>query len=96
MNAKHEQLREVLSAFWDQNVLEVPTDEGRADEEIAIDQPLVQLDSITAVDVLLDLEKVVGDHLPIEKIVRKGGYSSKEQFIEEVTKAVDEFGGASS
>lgn len=95
MNAKHEQLYDVLSAFWDQNVLEVPPADGDADEEIAIDQPLVQLDSITAVDVLLDIEKVVGTHLPIEKIVRKGGYSSREQFIEEVSKAVDEFVGAS-
>lgn len=95
MNAKHEQLHDVLSAFWDQNVLEVPADEGDVDEEIAIDQPLVQLDSITAVDVLLDIEKVVGKHLPIEKIVRKGGYSSREQFIQEVTNAVDECLGAS-
>ena len=95
MNAKHEQLHDVLSAFWDQNVLEVPVDDGDADEEIAIDQPLVQLDSITAVDVLLDIEKVVGRHLPIEKIVRKGGYTSRDQFIEEVSKAVDEFVGTS-
>ena len=95
MNAKHEQLHDVLSAFWDQNVLEVPADEGDADEEIAIDEPLVQLDSITAVDVLLDIEKVVGKQLPIEKIVRKGGYSSREQFIQEVTNAVDECLGAS-
>jgi acyl carrier protein len=95
MNAKHEQLHDVLSAFWDQNVLEVPADEGDVDEEIAIDQPLVQLDSITAVDVLLDIEKIVGKHLPIEKIVRKGGYSSREQFIQEVTNAVDECLGAS-
>ncbi|KAF1704747.1 hypothetical protein [Pseudoxanthomonas kaohsiungensis] len=95
MNAKHEQLHDVLSAFWDQNVLEVPADEGGADEEIAIDEPLVQLDSITAVDVLLDIEKVIGKQLSIEKIVRKGGYSSREQFIQEVTNAVDECLGAS-
>lgn len=95
MNAELEQLCDVLSAFWDQNVLEVPAEEGDAEEEIAIDKPLVPLDSVTAVDVLLDIEKMVGKHLPIEKIVRKGGYSSKEQFIEEVTKAVDEFVGTS-
>ena len=95
MSANYEQLHVILHAFWDQNVLEVPADEGDADDEIAIDQPLVQLDSITAVDVLLDIEKVVGKELPIEKIVCKGGYSSKEQFIEEVTKAVEEFIGTS-
>ena len=95
MSAEHEQMHDVLSAFWDQNVLEVPTEEGDAEEEIAIDQPLVQLDSVTAVDVLLDIEKIVGQHLAIEKIVRKGGYSSKEQFVDEVTRAVDEFVRAS-
>ena len=95
MNAEHEQLRAVLSAFWDQNVLEVPVEEGDAEVEIAIDQPLVRLDSITAVSVLLEIEKAVGKRLPIEKIVHKGGYLSKEQFIEEVTKAVDAFVGAS-
>jgi|GEM_PF-1069520 len=95
MTAEHEQLRGVLSAFWDQNVLEVPAEEGDAEEEIAIDQPLVQLDSITAVGVLLQIEEVVGRHLLIEKIVRNGGYSSKEQFIEEVTHAVNAFVGAS-
>lgn len=95
MNTKHEQLHDVLNAFWDQNVLGVPADEGDPAEEIAIDEPLVQLDSITAVDVLLDIEKVVGKHLAVEKVVRKGGYSSREQFIEEVIKAVDQFVGAS-
>lgn len=95
MSAIRDQLHDILSAFWDQNVLEVPAEEGNADEEIAVDQPLIQLDSITAVDVLIDIEKVVGKQLAIEKIVRKGGYSSKEQFIKDVTKAVDEFVGAS-
>ena len=95
MNAKHDPLHDVLTVFWDENVLEVPAEDGDAEEDIAVDRPLVQLDSITAVDVLLDIERIVGKALPIEKIVRKGGYSSKEQFIEEVIKAVDEFLGAS-
>lgn len=89
MSTEPEQLLEILSSFWDQNVLEVPPTEGNGEEEIPIDEALVQLDSITAVDVLIDIEKVVGKHLPVEKIVRKGGYTSREQFIEEVTKAVE-------
>jgi acyl carrier protein len=93
MNNKQTQLHEVLSDFWAKNVLDVPADQGDPAEVIAIDEPLVKLDSITAVDVLIDIEKAVGKKLPVEKIVRKGGYSSKEQFIEEVTKAVDAFVG---
>jgi acyl carrier protein len=96
MIAKHEELHETLSSFWDENVLEVPVKEDDDNEEIDIDEPLVQLDSITAVDVLIDIEKIVGKHLPIDQIVRKGGYSTKEQFIEEVTKAVDQCVGEAS
>lgn len=91
MSTTHEQLQDVLSTFWDENVLEVLDAGNEGGEEVAIDAPLVQLDSVTAVDVLIDIEKIVGKHLPIERIVRKGGYSTKEHFIEEVTKAVDEF-----
>ncbi len=94
MGANQEQLHDVLKAFWDQNVLAVPAEEGDPEEEIGVDQPLVQLDSITACDVLIDIEKLVNKHLPVEKIVRKGGYSSREQFVEEVSKAVEEFVGA--
>lgn len=93
MSTTNNQLHTVLGTFWDKNVLEVPTEEDDSDGDLAIDDPLIQLDSITAVDVLLDIEKLVGKHLPVEKIVRKGGYESKEQFIEEVTQAVNEFVG---
>lgn len=89
-------LQHLLSTFWDSNVLEVPPDVGDPDEAIPVDEPLIALDSITAVDVLIDIEALVGKKLPIEKIVRKGGYSSKEQFVEDVVAAVDEFCGGSA
>ncbi len=95
MNTMQAELNKILIAFWAANVLEVPVNEGDPSAVIAIDEPLVQLDSITAVDVLIDIEKVVNKKLPVEKIVRKGGYSSKEQFLEDITRAVDEFVGAS-
>jgi acyl carrier protein len=95
MNTKQTQLQEILTAFWNANVLDVPSAGADPSAAIAIDDPLIQLDSLTAVDVLIDIEKVVAKKLPVEKIVRKGGYSSREQFIDDVTKAVEEFIGAS-
>ncbi len=90
MSGKQRQLNDLLSVFWDQNVLEIAGDVG----DSCIDVPLVPLDSITACDALIDIERIVGQKLPVEKIVRKGGYSSKDDFIEDVTKAVTEFLGA--
>lgn len=87
MSSKQAQLSDALSVFWDQNVLEIVEDVG----DSSIDSLLVALDSITVCEVLIDLEAIVGAKLPVEKIVKKGGYSSKEDFVEGVTKAVAEF-----
>lgn len=87
MSVNQVQLHDVLSAFWDQNVMEAAGDNG----DSSIDTPLVPLDSITACDALIDAERIVGQKLPVEKIVRKGGYSSKEDFITDVTQAVTEY-----
>jgi len=89
--SEHPKLRDALAALWDANVLETPSTDGSMDERVPVDHPLVALDSLTAVEVLIEVESVVGAALPIEKIVRQGGYSSKEQFIDEVTAAVKEF-----
>lgn len=92
--SEHPKLRAALAALWDVNVLETPSTDGSTEEHVPVDHPLIALDSLTAVEVLVEVEGVVGAALPIEKIVRQGGYSSKEQFIEEVAAAVEEFMGA--
>lgn len=89
--SEHPTLRNVLADLWDANVLEMPSNDESMDERVSADHPLIALDSLTAVEVLIEVESVVGAALPIEKIVRQGGYSSKEQFIDEVTAAVEEF-----
>lgn len=89
--SEHPALRNVLADLWDANVLGTPSADGAMDEHVPVDHPLIALDSLTAVEVLVEVEGVVGAALPLEKIVRQGGYSFKEQFIDEVAAAVEKF-----
>jgi len=85
------QLEAVLDQFWEQNVIEAASEDGSN-----VDEMLIPLDSITACESLLDIEPLVGKELPIEQIVRKGGYQSKDEFISAVSDAVLKYVEATS
>jgi len=74
-----------LREFWDTHSLAV--DEASETVDGLIDP----LDSLTAVDALIELEKIVGMELPEGRVIRRGGYDSKEQFIEDLTRRVLEY-----
>lgn len=76
------QIREALENFWDEQSLSI--DEGST----SIDDLVAAMDSMTAVEVLVDVEKIVGMELPIAEVIRRGGYESQEQFIEDLTTRV--------
>lgn len=84
------QIESALGGFWDTNVVGAIGDSG------TVDDSLVPLDSISACEVLLDIEAIVKRELPVEKIVKKGGYETRDTFIAEVTKAVLEIVGEES
>lgn len=71
-----------LRQFWDAHSLAV--------DEVSefVDGLIDPLDSLTAVDALIELEKIVGMELPEGRVIRRGGYDSKRQFIEDLTKRV--------
>ncbi len=71
-----------LRQFWDSHSLAV---DGTSE---TVDGLIDPLDSLTAVDALIELEKIVGMELPEEHVIRRGGYDSKGQFIEDLTKRV--------
>lgn len=91
MSSKQDPMHDALAAFWDENMLEPVESSLESTDDSSIDDPVMPLDSITACDALIDIERIVGRKLPVEKIVRKGGYSSKEDFINDITEAVTEF-----
>lgn len=74
-----------LREFWDTHSLAV---DGASE---TIDSLIDPLDSLTAVDALIELEKIVGMELPEGRVIRRGGYDSKEQFIEDLTRRVLEY-----
>lgn len=75
-------IEQSLQKFWDAHSLAVD------ETSEAVDGLVDPLDSLTAVDVLLELEKIVGMELPEGRVIRRGGYDSKTQFIENLTKRV--------
>lgn len=89
MDAKHrEQVREALEQFWEDNSISKKETE---DVEGLIDE----LDSQSAIDVVLMVEKILGrDDIPEDKVIRSGGYDSKSQFVEDFLKRLDRFLGS--
>lgn len=71
-----------LRQFWDTHSLAV---DGTSESVGGLIDPL---DSLTAVDALIELEKIVDIELPEGRVIRRGGYDSKGQFIEDLTKRV--------
>lgn len=71
-----------LRQFWDSHSLAV---DGVSE---SVDGLIDPLDSLTAVDALIELEKIVGMELPEGRVIRRGGYDSKGQFIEDLTRRV--------
>ena len=78
-----QRVREALEKFWD----EVVVSEAAADIGLS---PGVALDSLTATDVLLTIESVLGlqgQELP-QTLVKSGGYDSKDEFVEHLAGCV--------
>ena len=90
MSDLKKQVEDALETFWTQNSIPVASETGST-----IDEMLVPLDSITACEVLIDIEKIVRKELPIGEVVKRGGYLTKDEFISEVTEAVMKYAGTS-
>ena len=75
-------LRDALDSFWDQNVLPAPA------SRTVCDPIESELDSMSSCGVLLVLEEIIGFELEPEKVIRRGGYVNREQFLTELGEAV--------
>lgn len=73
------QIRTALEDFWDERA--VPAGPGGA---TTVDELVAPVESMTAVDVLAGLDKITGLKLP-NSLIRRGGYSSRGQFVEDLT-----------
>ena len=76
------QLKAALEQFWDERALE-PT----GGEPSSVEELLEPIESMTAVEVLLVLDKVVGKELP-NSLIQAGGYKTKGEFVEHLSAGV--------
>lgn len=77
-----DQIKEKLHEFWKECQLEEDLDDG------LFGAMGVMVDSLTACDVLVNLEPLIGFKLEAEKIIRAGGYDDEEQFVTQITSKV--------
>lgn len=85
MDAKQrEQVRDALENFWDENSI-------AAAETEEVEGLIDELDSQSAIDVVLRVEKILNMEIPEDKVIRPGGYDNKTQFVEDFFKRLDRF-----
>lgn len=79
LQAKIEQL---LRDFWQQRAIAI-SDSPDSTEELG-----APLDSITSMEAIMDIDELLDRKLPVEQIIRKGGYEDEDTFVSEVTAKV--------
>ena len=75
MSTLDDNLKNALSEFWDER--SIPSDSSAA---ASIDDFVDSLESITAVDVLLTMDNIIGQKIPTY-VIKPGGYKSKDEFV---------------
>lgn len=75
-------IRSALEAFWDERA--IPSGPSG---ETTVEELLAPVESMTAVDVLVELDKISGLKLP-NTLIRKGGYDTRDQFVADLTNKV--------
>ena len=74
-----------LEAFWAEQA------GGPAASGDAVDDLVAAMDSFTATEVLEGIEKLVGMELPSGDVIRRGGYESKDQFVEDLSTRIVQY-----
>lgn len=74
-------IKAALEEFWDENAL--PTEGGAA---TTVDELVGPVESMTAVAVLVTLDKITGMKLP-NSIIQAGGYTSRTEFVKKLGEA---------
>ena len=83
---KKAEIEAVLGQFWED--MAISLGENPQDTSGLLGAPL---DSLTAIEVLLEVETLLGRNIPAEVVIQKGGYESKEQFVDLLTGQVLEY-----
>lgn len=71
-----------LGQFWDKRALEI------VDDPLSVDELGAPMESVMAIDALLEIGKMLKVKIPVDVVIRNGGYETKEQFVGLVTSGV--------
>ncbi|TLX56972.1 hypothetical protein DN824_13110 [Stutzerimonas nosocomialis] len=82
MTSLQNQIEDLLGVFWDEREIAIASD------PTSIDDLGAPMDSLTACEAMIDIDVLVGQKIPVEVIIRNGGYESRDQFIQQVTEGV--------
>ena len=75
MSELADKIKSALQDFWDERA--IPAEGGAAP---TIDALVGPVESMTAVEVLVTLDKITGMKLPIS-VIQAGGYKTKDEFV---------------
>jgi hypothetical protein len=75
-------INEALEAFWDERAIPI-----QGGETTSVDDLVGPVESMTAVDILVTLDAIVGIKLP-NNVVQAGGYHTRDEFITKLGAAV--------
>lgn len=75
-------IEQLLRDFWQQRAIAIG-DSPESTEELG-----APLDSITSMEAIMDIDELLDRKLPVEQIIRKGGYENEDTFVSEVTAKV--------
>lgn len=73
------QIEKRLAEFWDERAIEMWEDPQDISELGA------PMDSLTSMEVLMEIDQLVGREVPVDVAIKKGGYQTREEFVEHVT-----------
>lgn len=74
-------IRETLDVFWEDRA--IPAADGGS----IVDALVAPVESMTAVEVLVELDKITGANIS-NTVIQAGGYMTKDEFVEKLTTAV--------
>lgn len=78
---KHE-IEKHLGQFWDKRALEI------VDDPLSVDELGAPMESVMAIDALVELGKMLKVKIPVDVVIRNGGYETKDQFVHLVTSGI--------
>ena len=85
MSEQEQAIKAILGKFWDERAIEM----GEAPQSTeGLGAPL---DSLTSMEALVEIDRLLKRKVPVVAVIQKGGYQTREQFLEEITTKVLKF-----